>query len=200
CANSIPCRSRPGCAAAHREIRRTGPLWRTRRREDTKSLAMDTQTLWTCQHIRLKQCREGAMIYTGADSYIGRALDKYGEISRDEVLFLAQLTRPGMTVLEVGANIGVFTVALARVVRPGGRVIAFEPQRIMYQMLCGNLAIHAIDNVVAHNSAAGRSTGSIAVPSVDYTKPGNFGAVSLTGSRQGEIVPLVTIDSLALPS
>src|SRR5262249_54417426 len=118
---------------------------------------------------------------------------------RDEVMFLQQLTRPGMTVLEVGANIGVFTVPLARFVHPG-RVIAFEPQRIMYQILCGNLALNAIDNVVAHNSAAGRSTGSITVPSVDYTKLGNFGAVSLTGSRQGDIVPLVTIDSLVLPS
>src|SRR5262245_57640837 len=68
----------------------------------------------------------------------------------------------------------------------------------MYQILCGNLALNAIDNVVAHNSAAGHSTGSITVPSVDYTKLGNFGAVSLTGSRQGDIVPLVTIDSLAL--
>jgi FkbM family methyltransferase len=105
-----------------------------------------------------------------------------------------------MTVLEVGANIGVFTVPLARFVHPGGRVIAFEPQRIMYQMLCGNLALNADDNVVAHNSAAGRSSGSVAVPSVDYGKPGNFGAVSLARSRQGEIVPLVTIDSLALPS
>jgi FkbM family methyltransferase len=67
-------------------------------------------------------------------------------------------------------------------------------------MLCGNLALNAIDNVVAHNSAAGRSSGSVAVPSVDYGKPGNFGAVSLARSSQGEIVPLVTIDSLALPS
>jgi FkbM family methyltransferase len=160
---------------------------------------MDTKPLWTCQHIRLKQCREGAMIYTINDTYIGRALDKYGEISRDEVLFLQQMTRPGMMVLEVGASIGAFTVPLARFVGPGGRVVAFEPQRIMYQMLCGNLALNAIDNVVAHNSAAGRSNGSIAVPSVDYTKPGNFGGVPL-GSRQGDIVPLVTIDSLALPS
>ena len=161
---------------------------------------METKPLWTCQYIRLKHCREGAMIYIVNDTYIGRALDKYGEISRDEVLFLQQLTRPGMTVLEVGANIGVFTVPLARFVHPGGRVIAFEPQRIVYQILCGNLALNAIDNVVAHNRAVGRSTGSITVPSVDYTKPNNFGAVSLTSSRQGEIVPLVTIDSLALSS
>jgi FkbM family methyltransferase len=161
---------------------------------------MNTKPLWTCQHVRLKHCREGAMIYTINDTYIGRALDKYGEISRDEVLFLQQLTRPGMTILEVGANIGVFTVPLARFVGPGGKVIAFEPQRIMFQMLCGNLALNAIDNVFAQNSAVGRSTGSITVPSVDYAKPGNFGAVSLAGSREGEIVPLVTIDSLALPS
>src|SRR5262249_9061914 len=88
----------------------------------------------------------------------------------------------------------------ARSVRSPGRVIALEPQRIMYQMLCGNLALNAIDNVIAHNCAAGRSTGSIAVPSVDYSKPGNFGAVSLARSSQGDIVALVTIDSLALPS
>src|SRR6266436_2893595 len=161
---------------------------------------MNTKPLWTCQHVRLKHCREGAMIHPINDTYIGRALDKYGEISRVEVLFLQQLTRPGMTVLEVGANIGVFTVPLAHFVRPGGKVIAFEPQRIMFQMLCGNLALNAIDNVFAQNSAVSRSTGSIAVPSVDYAKPGNFGAVSLAGSREGEIVPLVTIDSLALPS
>src|SRR5262249_9106708 len=63
-----------------------------------ENVSMDVKQL--C-HIRLKQCREGAMIYTINDTYIGRALDKYGEISRDEVLFLQQLTRPGMTVLEV---------------------------------------------------------------------------------------------------
>src|SRR5262249_14038321 len=66
-----------------------------------ENVSMDVKQLWTCQHIRLKQCREGAMIYTINDTYIGRALDKYDEISRDEVLFLQQLTRPGMTVLEV---------------------------------------------------------------------------------------------------
>src|SRR5215468_2239346 len=155
-----------------------------------ENVSMDVKPLWTCQHIRLKQCREGAMIYTINDTYIGRALDKYGEISRDEVLFLQQLTRPGMTVLEVARisvssrcrSVGSFT--------PAAGSLLFEPQRIMYQMLCGNLALNAIDNVI----------GSIAVPSVDYSKPGNFGAVSLARSSQGETVPLVTIDSLALPS
>src|SRR5262249_57602641 len=52
-----------------------------------ENVSMDIKPLWTCQHIRLKRCREGAMLYTINDTYIGRALDKYGEISRDEVPF-----------------------------------------------------------------------------------------------------------------
>jgi FkbM family methyltransferase len=159
---------------------------------------MDSKPLWTCEHIRLKRCREGAMIYNINDRYIGRALDKYGEISHDEVLFLQQLIRPGMTVLDLGANIGLLTVPVARLVHPGGKVIAFEPQRIVYQMLCGNLALNAIDNVVAYNSGVGRTTGFITVPSLDYTQPNNFGGIAIGGSRAGDVVPLVTVDSLSL--
>ena len=159
---------------------------------------MDSNTLWAKQHIRLKRCREGALIYNINDVFIGRALDKYGEISRGEVIFLSQLIHPGMTVIEVGANIGVLTVPFARLVRPGGKVVAFEPQHIIYQMLCGNLALNAIDNVVAHNSAAGRTVGCITVPPIDYAQPGNFGGVSVGACAEGETAPLVTINSLAL--
>ena len=159
---------------------------------------MDNKALWAQRHIRLKRCREGALIYNINDWYIGRALDKYGEISRGEALFLSQVIRPGMTVVEVGANIGLLTVPFARYVAPGGKVIAFEPQRIVYQMLCGNIALNALDNVFAHNTAVGRAPGSISVPPVNYEQPGNFGGVELSGSAVGEPVPLVTIDSLAL--
>jgi FkbM family methyltransferase len=161
---------------------------------------MDTKALWAEQNIRLKRCRDGAMMYMINDRYIGRALDKYGEICRGEVIFLSQIIRSGMTILDVGANIGLLTLPFARLVRPGGRVIAFEPQRIVYQILCGNLALNAIDNVFAHNSAVGRQGGSIALSPTDYTQVGNFGGVAVGASFAGETVPLVTIDSLALPS
>jgi FkbM family methyltransferase len=159
---------------------------------------MDRGVLWAEQHIRLKHCREGAFIYNINDAFIGRALDKYGEISREEIMFLSQLICPGMWVVEVGANIGLLTVPFARLVAPGGKVIAFEPQRIVYQMLCGNLALNAIINAFAYNSAIGLELGSITVPSVDYTKTGNFGGVFLRGWNVGETVPLLTIDSLSL--
>jgi FkbM family methyltransferase len=159
---------------------------------------LDHRALWSERHIRLKRCREGALIYNINDRFIGRALDKYGEISRGESEFLSQIIRPGMTVVEVGANIGLLTVPFARFVAPGGKVIAFEPQRIVFQMLCGNIALNALDNVFVHNSGVGSAPGSITVPSIDYARPGNFGGVSLSASGSGETVPLATIDSLGL--
>jgi FkbM family methyltransferase len=156
--------------------------------------------LWEQWPIRLKHCREGALLYNVNDVYIGRALDTYGEISRGEAELFQQILQPSMTAVEVGANIGVHTIALARFVGPQGRVVAFEPQRIVFQMLCANIALNALTNVAVHQSAVGRALGSIVVPGIDYSQPGNFGGVSLGSAEQGERVNVVTIDALALPA
>jgi len=159
---------------------------------------MATDALWQEQHIRLKRCRDGALIYNINDTFVGRSLDKYGEFSQGDIIFLRQLITPGMTIVDVGANIGLLTVPFARLAQPTGKVIALEPQRIVYQMLCGNIALNALDNVFALNVAAGSSAGSITVPPVDYRQAGNFGAVSVETSGAGEVVPRVTIDALGL--
>ena len=156
--------------------------------------------LWDKSPIRLKRCREGAMIYNVNDTWIGRALDTYGEFSRGEVELFEKIVHPSMTAVEVGANIGVHTIPLARFVGPQGRVVAFEPQRIVFQILCGNVALNALANVVINHAAVGREIGSIVVPSVDYSQPGNFAGLSLCSSEKGEVVRVVTIDSLDLAS
>jgi FkbM family methyltransferase len=140
------------------------------------------------------------MVYNINDTYIGRALDTYGEISRGEVELFQQIVRPSTTAVEVGSNIGVHTIVLARLVGPQGRVVAFEPQRIVFQMLCANVALNALGNVVTYHAAAGRQPGSIVVPGIDYSQAGNFGGVSLGSSESGEPATVVTIDSLNLPS
>ncbi len=55
---------------------------------------------------------------------------------------LAALVKPGMTVLDVGANIGSHTLHLARLVGPAGRVYAFEPTAFAYAKLLRNLALN----------------------------------------------------------
>lgn len=48
---------------------------------------------------------------------------------RAERKLLSQLIAPGMTVLDIGANIGIYTEFLAKLVGPSGRVVAFEPEQ-----------------------------------------------------------------------
>ncbi|MCY2973288.1 MAG: FkbM family methyltransferase [Planctomycetota bacterium] len=146
----------------------------------------------------LKDCRHGRMLFNVHDVYIGRSLDLYGEFSEGECEVFRQLIRVGWTVLELGANIGTHTVALAKMVGPNGRVIAFEPQRIVYQNLCANIALNSILNVDCHLQAVGETLGSVIVPSLDYTKDNNFGGLGLGAYTQGVAVPVVTVDSLEL--
>src|SRR5215204_3016879 len=89
-------------------------------------------------YVRVKQCRHGRMMYNVNDQYIGRSLDLYGEYSEGEVDLFRQVLRPGDLALDVGANIGVHTVPMARLVGERGAVFAFEAQRTAYQTLCGN--------------------------------------------------------------
>jgi FkbM family methyltransferase len=147
---------------------------------------------------RLKACRHGAMLYNLQDTFIGRSLDLYGEWSEGEIRLFQQLLRPGMFVVEAGANIGSHTVFLAQVVGVTGRVLAFEPQRILFQTLCANLALNSITNVDCRQAAVGDSPGELRVPCLDYGKQQNFGALALGGHAEGETVAVVTVDSFGL--
>src|SRR3954468_25099344 len=100
--------------------------------------------------LRLRQCRHGLMLYDLKSKLLGAMLERYGEYSESQVDIFRQQLRPGMTVVEVGANIGAQTLAFAQAVGSEGRVMAFEPRRSIFQLLCANLALNGIDNVEAH--------------------------------------------------
>ena len=145
-----------------------------------------------------KDCRHGKLTYLLNDAYIGRSLDVYGEYSEGEIDLFRQLLRPGDVAIDIGANIGALTVPMARLVQPDGAIVAFEPQRAIFEVLCNNLRLNGLANVQALRRAAGSTMGSIRVPPLDYRRTDNFGGVAL-GGADGEEVQLVTIDSLNLP-
>ena len=147
----------------------------------------------------LRMCRDGPMLYNKHDIFVGGSLRKYGEFSIDEQTLFAQIVQPGSVVVEVGANIGSHTIPLSRLVGRDGQVHAFEPQRIVFQTLCANLALNHCANVFASQAGVGAASGSILVPAIDPRTRFNFGGLSLADARGGEPVPLVTIDSLDLP-
>jgi FkbM family methyltransferase len=143
---------------------------------------------------QVKACRHGQMCFNVHDKYVGRSLDLYGEYSEGEVDLFRQVVTAGQVVLDVGANIGAHTLFLARQVGPSGMVMAFEPQRILFQMLCANMAINSIMNTICVQHAVGAAEGSLVVPPIDYGRAYNFGAVRMAVSGMGEQVPVVPLD------
>ena len=70
-----------------------------------------------------------------------------GWYDRESAALLQALCRPGMTVFDVGANVGYFTLLLSRAVGLTGKVIAFEPDPSNLTNLRRNLRANAMDNV-----------------------------------------------------
>jgi FkbM family methyltransferase len=146
----------------------------------------------------LKQCRYGQMVYNVHDQYVGRSLELYSEFSEGEVAIFRQIVQPGQIVLDIGANIGCHTVFFARQVGLGGAVMAFEPQRCVFQMLCANMAINSIPNAWCMHAAVGTQPGQILVPMLDFHRENNVGGLGLGDFSFGESVQVLTLDGLNL--
>ncbi|MSP63206.1 MAG: FkbM family methyltransferase [Myxococcales bacterium] len=65
-----------------------------------------------------------------------------GAFERGTLQGIERLVRPGMTVLDIGANIGAHTLHLARLVGGNGRVIAVEPTQFAWKKLLRNIALN----------------------------------------------------------
>lgn len=148
---------------------------------------------------RSRRCRHGTFLYNPRDRFIGRSLELYGEYAELELQLLLRLARPGDIVVDAGANIGALSLPMARRVGPGGWVLAAEPQRLVHQMLCANIAVNGLANVVAHWCGLGAAADVAVVPALDYGRENNYGGVALRAGGVGERVPVVSIDSLDLP-
>jgi len=148
----------------------------------------------------LTPTRHGLMVCNRNDAYVGKSLLAYGEFSEPEVAMLGRYITPGAVVLDVGANIGALTLPFARLVGPRGIVVAFEPQRLVYQTLCANLALNSVTNVLAYQYAVGKP--GVDATRVQLTDPyavENFGGVTTGPDAKGETVVQVALDDMALP-
>ncbi len=150
---------------------------------------------------QLVNARHGIMLVNPRDYFVGQAIIAYGEYSEPEWQALAALVSQTQgDVVEIGANIGAHTVPLARALSErGGRLIAFEPQPVVFQMLCANLALNGLANVLAWPFACGAEPGVVAFAPPDYAAVGNFGAVEMTAGigAGAQTVPRVRLDDWA---
>ena len=158
----------------------------------------------------------GQMLVNRHDINQTNALLKTGHaVDHAEIVLLSQVLQllgTDLTVLDIGANFGAFSLGLAGCVGAQGKVHAFEPQRLLFNMIAGSVALNSLTNVFCHHMALGDREGAVEIPQFDYAQPLNFGSIEFTADqrepltqlrghdpRRAEFVTLTTIDRLALP-
>lgn len=70
-------------------------------------------------------------------------------------LLMRELICPGDTVVDVGANRGMFALCASHLAGKDGRVICFEPNPDCLQVLCNEIEMNNIENIVTHQCALG---------------------------------------------
>jgi len=85
----------------------------------------------------------------------------YGTYEPETTEIMKQNVNPGMTVVDIGANIGYYTVLLSRLVGPTGMVYAFEPDPESYEYLKKNIVMNNCMNVILENKAVADKSGEL---------------------------------------
>jgi len=122
------------------------------------------------------------------DTNIGNIIKNQGSMNHYQSYQMQMMLRPGDVAIDVGGNLGCYTVALAEKVGPGGRVLAFEPYRWMHQLLTANVALNGLQNVWPVQAALGssRSTLPLLPPQLRFfSSPGGVRVAEQAGQVEG---------------
>jgi FkbM family methyltransferase len=130
----------------------------------------------------------------GASAFVG------GTCEPNEMRFIAALLRAGMTAVDVGANVGWFTLLMAGCVGPAGQVVAFEPSPRERAVLVANRQRNGLTWVTIREEALfdTHSTVTLHVADAVHAGQNTIGGFIYEGVHEVETLPVDTapLDSL----
>jgi FkbM family methyltransferase len=150
--------------------------------------------------IEVKWCR-GLKLKLRLGNDVSWSVFVGGMYEPNELAFFAATLEPGMTVVDIGANEGLFSLVAASCVGEGGRVIAIEPSSREFEYLRANIALNQLANVEPVRIALYNHAGSARLTLAEM---GHEGQNALgdripnphVGALGAETVALGTLDGL----
>ncbi len=126
-------------------------------RDKNPDLALTNESL-----VVIREISPGLRLFIDlSDQVVGMGVLR-GRYEAEEMEFVRQHVRPGDTVLDIGANIGFFTINLAAMVGSGGKVYAFEPSPRVADLLERSVAENRFgDRIVVARAAAADQPGRL---------------------------------------
>lgn len=107
----------------------------------------------------------------------------YGSWEPEVVECIQKHVTPGMTVLDIGAQSGFFSLLLSKRVGPAGKVIAFEPLPANFRILEENIRLNGLKNVTVRNEAVAERSGDMSFEFPRH-EPGLIAGPVLAGDSQ----------------
>lgn len=107
---------------------------------------------------------------------------------------LYKLIKPGMTILDIGANIGETTLAFSRLTGENGQVISFEPDPVTFSRLNEHLRMNHCKNVIAVNKGLGKTESEMVLEKGDHNSGGN--RIAPSQSTAGKTISITTLDKI----
>ena len=96
-----------------------------------------------------------------ADRWLALRLHRWRLMGVSDAKFLRAHVRPGMSVVDIGANQGLYSLLLAGLAGENGTVVAFEPDDLLHRALCRNVALNSAANVEPRHAALGSAAGTM---------------------------------------
>ncbi|MBU3925958.1 FkbM family methyltransferase, partial [Patescibacteria group bacterium] len=106
-----------------------------------------------------------------------------------EIDLLKKILKPGMIFVDIGANIGYFSLVSAKLVGDQGQVYAFEPDPDNFNLLEKNIKANNYKNIIAVNKAVSNKSGKARL----YLEPDNLCAHSLVAKNDNKFVEVETV-------
>ncbi len=139
----------------------------------------------------------GGELLVPLNDHVGRAIYYFGDLDPKVSWVVQQLVKPGDCVLDVGANFGILTLLMSKLVGSHGTVHSFEPNPLVCKALTATLAHNRATNVQLHHFALGAEDGELQL----HVPEGNFGRGSLLSNNghgfQSRTVSVRKLDDLA---
>ncbi|MCE9552270.1 MAG: FkbM family methyltransferase [Planctomycetes bacterium] len=146
---------------------------------------------------RVVKTKHGFLMDLDLSDWLGQHVYVTGDYEDYTGRVLSSLISPGGTFLDVGANVGFFSLLASQCVGTNGKVIAFEPVPAVRKEFLRNLQINGIHNVVIREEAVSSQEGEAKV----YVGPQNHrGTSSLRSSARGLASDQVSIHTIDLDS
>ena len=138
---------------------------------------------WRWSDTHISKTEFGAGMRCRLNDLIQRKISYFGVWEPNLTDFFYGNLRPGDVVIDVGANIGYFTLLAASIVGTTGRVISIEASPQIFGLLAENIEMNRLSNVRAVNCAAAYADGEMSVYASGEDNIGHSSTIPLDDNK-----------------